>query len=325
MREAAALELAARVARACGRDGPRRRLLGRGSSSVVVRVGGGGPEGGGDGGDGGSDGGGDVVVRIAAPNPGKSARYESDLLIRRLLGESTPLVAEPVATHRDRSVPGVDRAWAVDAYRAGTGPVRGRVPAAVSRGLGAVLAALHRLPVRGRGLIADSREALRGSCADPVAGLSSRFELPRPASGDALLEHPAVRAHPPIGAALLAIGPELEALVHDDRTPAVNHADLHEGQLLTSRGRLVALLDFGDALAAPPEWDLGSYLYFHGPGCLADLLSGYGTVRAARPALLRRAELASVLIALHHGNRAVRLGRPARLEASVAHLRTMLG
>ncbi len=90
--------------------------------------------------------------------------------------------------------------------------------------------------------------------------------------------------------------------------------------MLVNNSKLVALLDFNEAMVGRAEWDLGSYYYFHGRECLCDLLEGYTEDLNARSKLANEALYGAILIALHHGNRGEILGKPHRITASVQFL-----
>ena len=158
-----------------------------------------------------------------------------------------------------------------------------------------------------------------------MVGMLSRLEAPWPFGGSRLADHPAVRMRPSLARPLASLESELTAFVHQSKAPVVTHSDLHEGQLLQQEGTLTAVLDFNDAVVGRPEWDFGSYLYFHGDACLCDLVDGYAISADERKSTVQRATLAAILIALHHGNRGVALQRPHRIEASVRFLEIRLG
>ena len=123
---------------------------------------------------------------------------------------------------------------------------------------------------------------------------------------------------------LATLEPALISFVRDGATPAVIHSDLHERQLLQHDDRLTAVLDFNDAIVGRREWDFGSYLYFHGDTCLSDLVEGYTSDSDEKRSLTDQANLAAILIALHHGNRGVVLQRPHRVEAATRFLESRL-
>lgn len=85
-----------------------------------------------------------------------------------------------------------------------------------------------------------------------------------------------------------------------------------------ARGRLAALLDFGDASIGPPAWDVASLAFFHGWE-VAALVAGAAGLPCGRDAALF-----GLLLALHHASRSVTLGRPARMPAAVTLARDCL-
>ncbi|NND90562.1 MAG: phosphotransferase [Granulosicoccus sp.] len=181
---------------------------------------------------------------------------------------------------------------------------------------------MHDIPVSGYGRLENSTDKLTGSAQSAEVGLQMRYEAPWPFTFESLDDHPTVRALPSLKPKIHRMESDLLSFEQGSK-PAINHSDLHEGQLLVSADSLTALLDFNDAFVGRREWDLGSYLYFHGSKCLGDLLDGYCRSTDDRSSLTDQAALASVLIALHHGNRGAILGRPHRIEASVKYLSCM--
>ena len=266
---------------------------------------------------------GEYVLRIANPNTGKQAKYECDYAIRKALHAKQHRIAAPIATHRDIRIPGGSIVWALDAYVAGASPPRGAVPAPVSQQIGKILRDLHALASTGYGPLENRRDQFSGLQDNAPDGLLRRFEQPWPLGPLALEHHPAVRQIRALEKPLRALKAELLRF-STNGARAVIHADLHEQQVLASGSELTALIDFNEALVARPEFDFGSYLYFHGEQCLADLLDGYGVTSGQQNPVRLDARLAAILIALHHGNRSVILQRPQRLAKVVAFLQEQL-
>jgi len=264
----------------------------------------------------------DYVLRIASPNAGKLASFESDFQLRSALSKQGLAVAKPIATNQSFQL-GIQAKWALDEYRMGNSPARGEITSRVSRQLGSVLRTLHELPVSGYGKLENSRDGFAGVAQTPESGFLTRFESPWPFSHRALDKHPAIRKCPSLNAKLRAFESALFALIRESEG-VVAHSDLHEGQLLVFEGQLTALLDFNDVVVSAKEMDFGSYLYFHGHECLCHLLDGYSDDADEISQLQQRAELASILVALHHGNRGVILGRPHRIAAACHFLETIL-
>lgn len=263
------------------------------------------------------------VLRTASPNVGKTASYEVDFALRTLLWEKQLPVAKPIATNR--SIDACTKvSWALDEYCEGSHPVRGNIPSCMSRQLGTLLRALHDVPITGFGQLTLTNQGLHGVASTCEAGLLMRLEAPWPVANVSLDTHPAIRVRPSLKSTLLPLQSDLLALVAGGKA-AVVHSDLHEGQMLCGEHGLTALLDFNDAVASVKELDLGSYLYFHGKACLTDLLDAYANNVGERKELVRKAELASILIALHHGNRGAVLARPHRIDSCVRHLDTLSG
>jgi len=186
-----------------------------------------------------------------------------------------------------------------------------------------MLQVMHKLPVPGFGRQENSRDAFVGVKKTPESGLLTRFESPWPFTTETLQDHPAVLIRPSLIRPLQRLQSELSEFVRES-TPSIVHTDLHEAQFLVVDYGLSALLDFNEIVAARPEWELGSYLYFHGRECLSDLFDGYCNNSSEKADLTVCAGLAPILVALHHGNRGKVLGRPHRIEASVRFLEETL-
>ncbi|MBX2867309.1 MAG: aminoglycoside phosphotransferase family protein [Acidiferrobacterales bacterium] len=262
------------------------------------------------------------ILRIASPRGGKFTSYESDYSIRNTIWTPDLPIAKPIATDQSFDI-GMEAIWAIDEFREGHHPSRGAIAPLVSRQLGALLQKLHKISVTGFGQLENTRCRLHGKSESPINGLLTRFETPWPFSTVSLRNHPSVRAQPKLEEKLLPLETELREF-SENGTPTIVHSDLHERQLLEYNGNLTTVLDFNDAVVGRPEWDLGSYLYFHGEGCLSDLLDGYTLKGQNKLILKKRAKLAAIIIALHHGNRGEILGKSHRIEASVRFLQNWL-
>lgn len=259
------------------------------------------------------------ILRIATPQQGKSVSYASDFAIRSALWQANQPVARPIAT--DQSIKTNNNVhWALDEFCQGAHPVRAKIAPAVSRQLGGLLRRLHELPATGYGQIRAFSECFKGRSSEPDKGMLARFESPWPFGNAPLSEHPAVQMHPFLLDFLQALEPQLISFVRDGHISAVIHTDLHERQFLQHDNRLTAVLDFNDAIIGRCEWDFGSYLYFHGDTCLSNLLDGYTKRTEEKHLLTRQAQLAGILIALHHGNRGVVLQRSHRVDAAARFL-----
>jgi len=255
----------------------------------------------------------DYALRVATPNNGKEASFESDFRIRKLLWNKKLPVAKPIATHQSFHNPS-DKPWALDEWKMGTHPVRGAVFDVVSEQLGRLLRAMHELNASGFGQLKNSGSDFIGVEKTAEAGLLTRYESPWPFSRAPISAHPAIQAKPELLPKILPMKDALVQFVRESH-PVLVHTDLHEGQFLIQNNALTALLDFNDVVVGRREWDLGSYWYFHGKACFLTLLEAYSQNINERRMLLDGAMLASVLIALHHGNRGVVLNKPHRIKA----------
>ena len=263
------------------------------------------------------------ALRIGQPRAGESNAYELDYGIRRRLVDLDAPVAAPVCTNRDVDA-GVAAEWSLDSFVEGDSGTPGVLSRQVCRDLGATLAKLHRLPASGYGRMDNDRDRLNGDRLTPGEGLSSRLYRPWPFSGDQLADHPVANKIPELLTKLSDLEPELVAVVDPGGAPSVIHSDLHQGQFMHSRGRLTALLDFGEATAGPPAWDIGSFAYFHGWKRTQSLLEGYAEDEAERSNLEAAGRRFAVLIALHHAGRSVPLKQPERMAGAVRYLRENL-
>lgn len=263
-----------------------------------------------------------LVLRIAAPRAGERARYEAEVAIRQGVLALGGKVARPIATNQDVDA-GLVAEWCLDEYVHGS-PAEGDLPRQVCHDLGETLAALHSLPTEGYGFPANRRDRLIGESSSAREGVLARLERPWPFTGAALADHPIAAAAPGLLDRLEPLKPALLALLDDDRGRAVNHTDLHSGQLPVLAGRLSAVLDFGDAVIAPPAWDIGSFGYFHGWDLAAQMLKSYTADPARRAELLEQGRLFAMVIALHHAGRAGRLNQPERMAGALRYLRANL-
>jgi aminoglycoside phosphotransferase (APT) family kinase protein len=205
----------------------------------------------------------------------------------------------------------------IDGYVAGETPPRGALPEQVCHDLGTLLAHLHGVPVVGHGLLQDRDDVLVDQASDPVAGLLTRLHDAWPFTPVPLQAHPLAVAAPDLIARLAPLAGLLKAVVRGARQPSLNHTDLHERQILIADGRLVALLDFGDATIDPPAWDIASFAYFHGWQQARCMLAGYTADEELRTGLHAEAGVFALLIALHHASRSVTLQRPQRMQHAV--------
>jgi aminoglycoside phosphotransferase (APT) family kinase protein len=257
------------------------------------------------------------VLRVPASNPRKRANYESDYLIRQKLSLAGQKVAAPINTNLTAKSQGFG-IWSLDRFCDGEFPVRGKIQNEVSKQLGGLLRKLHTLPVHNFGMLEGNSGKLEGAWQNQKSGMLSRYESPWPFCSVPIKQHPAVKSNPLLMEAVVSIKDDLIRFLAEG-TACITHSDLHEKQLLVQQGNLVALLDFNEAVALRREWDLGSFLYFHGRDCLQSLLDGYGAQQDQQE-LFDGARLAAILIALHHGNRGEILHKKHRIEAATKFL-----
>ncbi len=157
---------------------------------------------------------------------------------------------------------------------------------AVAEQLGGVLGALHALPLPDSGPLAsgDAYAALIARTRGTCAANHREWGVPERLVGQ-------MEAHLDSGPPLIGAGPP--RLVHADVT-----ADHVLGRFEGGRWRMAALIDFGDAMAGDPAYDLIA-LHLDAFRCdrrlLRAFLAGYGADRAQRRDMLRRAMTLTLL------------------------------
>lgn len=241
---------------------------------------------------------GSYCLLVGLPDAGEGMaasppQFEARSALLRELHARDLRCPEPVATDRTPGIPpSLTRwRWMLTTWLEGE-PVGDQMTPEIARELGALVGALHAIPVEGHGLLEDTDVAVRGAAGDASAGVLSRWgEELWPFDGRPLIAHPLVQAAQhlvvPIGELrdqLLAYAPA------DGASPAraVCHTDLNGAHILALDRHLAGLLDFGDAAIVPPAFDLASFAYFFGWDAVEWLLEGYTTNRVLRE--IRRAE-----------------------------------
>lgn len=264
---------------------------------------------------------GPTAVRILAPRPGRPGDLDADVALRRALAARGAAVAAPLFDHRSRpelAVADHGPAWVVDRWVAGA-PADAPATEAVWHELGALLAVLHALPVRGHGRLRIVGDRLDGRRDDPRSGIADRFDFPWPFDGRPLSSHPLAEADPGLIPRLQRVEGAIRAAA--DAAPVIAHADLNGANLRHAGGRLHGLLDFADASVLAPAWDFASLRHFQGADAVARTLAGYTADADTAGAFVRDARLLALVIALHHLCRAKILGLPARRAAALDRLR----
>lgn len=251
---------------------------------------------------------GEWVLRLSDPNPGKAARFNLDAQIRgklRAVGVPTP---EPLALGTLLN----GRPYSLDALTLGDDSA----PAAEGwADVGRALKVLHALPHSGYGLLEDHPDLLRGMAFTPANGIRTRLQQVWPFNHQPLAAHPLVWAAPDLAQPIQALHDDFFEVMQAET--AVCHTDLHRNQFQWQVGRLAFIMDFGDASAFPPAWDLASVAYFHGWNVAGQV--------AEAAALLpgREAALLGLLLAFHRASRAQE-GHPQQRETAIAFARSCL-
>ena len=299
---------AGEIIAACGIDARMIRHIGAGAQSQVWLI---------------ESDSGRYTLRIGVPRRGERNSYESEAAIRQELVRLGAPVARPVRTSRI-VVTGAPRDWSLDEYVVG-GPKRPEKLTAQEYGdIGALLSKLHDLPAEGYGLLQNRGDVLAGEWRTPQEGILSRLDRPWPFTGEPLDTHPIITERPEFFERLRAIEPAILELVEGVPRSSVLHSDLHPGQFLFHNGRLAALIDFGEAVAGPPFWDIASFAYFFGWGGAKQMLEGYARRQVSRRSLEAEGRLFAIVLALHHAGRAGPLNQPPRMEGAVRYLRANL-
>ena len=263
------------------------------------------------------------TLRIGYPRPGERTSYESEAAIRQQLAKLGAPVAQPYQTNRTIDA-GTPRDWSLDGYVEGRPEKPERLAALAYRDVGALLSILHALPAKGYGLLQNRRDLLVGAWQSPQEGNLSRLDRPWPFTGAPLETHPIISERPEFFERLRALEPAILDLVEIGSRSSVLHTDLHPGQFLFHRGRLAALIDFGEATAGPPAWDVASFAYFYGWEAAREMLAGYTDDQSLWKSLEAEGRLFAIVLALHHAGRAGPLNHPQRMEGAVCYLRMNL-
>ncbi|WP_320783010.1 aminoglycoside phosphotransferase family protein [Streptomyces sp. CRN 30] len=207
----------------------------------------------------------DLVVRLprtegAARDIGKEHTW---------LPRLAPLLPVPVPAPLVKGAPGAGHPWewSVSRWLDGAHPWPGRAtapgtgPDALARDLAAFVTALHR---------ADPADGPPSYRAEPLA---ERDAVTRAALAE-------LREEVDTGAAAAVWEAALEAPAHPG-PPVWIHADLQPGNVLTARGRLSAVLDFGCLGLGDPAVDLIAAWYVLPAGARPVLRSALGADDAA--------------------------------------------
>lgn len=244
------------------------------------------------------------VMRLALDD---EARLTMQAQVQRALG----VPAVPVL---DQGAAPDGRAWVLEPHLHGDDIPPG--PAGWGD-LGRALATLHARPGTGWGRLMDRPGPLVGEAGTPTEGVRTRLPDVWPLGPTPLTDQALVRADP---ALLGPIQGQRDAILTAIREPAgALHTDLHGGQLLWRGGRLLALMDFGDAARGPLAWDLASVAFFHG-WAVADHVAGGAGIRMGA-----EAAAFGLLLAQHRARRALEEQKRTRAVAFAWHCIEQLG
>jgi aminoglycoside phosphotransferase (APT) family kinase protein len=201
--------------------------------------------------------------------------------------------------------------------RVAGGPIVAGHPA--FREVGARLRRLHDVRLPGFGWLAEASwdeggdfsllhrswlDFLQGICSD-LRSLADRYAIAAPLAAEAVA---AIDAH---AEALAAV--EVGALCH---------GDLKAAHILVDAGRLVGVIDWGDAVVADPLWDIARFAHRAEAASLAGLLAGYDPQQAMVDELAWRLPLYGALWGLVDASVAHRLGY--RVDATLEAVRGSL-
>ena len=128
-------------------------------------------------------------------------------------------------------------------------------------------------------------------------------------------------AAPLAAEAVAAIDAHAEALAAVE-VGALCHGDLKAAHILVDAGRLVGVIDWGDAVVADPLWDIARFAHRAEAASLAGLLAGYDPQQAMVDELAWRLPLYGALWGLVDASVAHRLGY--RVDATLEAVRGSL-
>ena len=308
------------VIAATGESPSDLRIVGQGVTAVAWRV---------------EADGGPYCVLIALPPhgpesewPGAGGQMEARAAVLEALRERDPRTVEVLGTATSPGVPERLRRWSwmVTSWIPGA-PLESaeEMTPEVARELGGLLAKLHAIPATGHGLLADTRDAIRGASEDPGAHFTSRWGQDLwPFDGRPLVAHPLARIAPALVMQVSPLREQLLAYV-DQGARAVCHTDFSPGHVWTEDGHLTGLIDFGDAAVLPPAIDLALFASVYGWDLTEALLEGYASNSVLRDVRRAEAYQLAVLIALQRVEKYVRF-KPdeARARKAVAFLEATL-
>jgi aminoglycoside phosphotransferase (APT) family kinase protein len=207
-------------------------------------------------------------------------------------------------------------------HRVAGGPIVPGHPALLAVGIG--LRRLHAVRLPGFGWLAEASWDERGDCA-----LRHRSWLGflKGICGDArhLADSYAV-ATAVAEAAAAALDAHAAALAAVE-VGSLCHGDLKAAHIFVEAGRLVGVIDWGDAVVGDPLWDLARFAHRADAESVALLLAGYDPERALVDALGWRVPLYGVLWRIVDALVAHRLGHrvEAMLEAAMGALAQQAG
>ena len=190
--------------------------------------------------------------------------------------------------------------------------------------VGVGLRRLHDVRLPGFGWLAEAAWDERGDCAlrhcSWLGFLQGICGDVRSLAGSYAVAAPVAAA---VAAALDTHAAALAAVV----VGSLCHGDLKTAHLLVEAGRLAGVIDWGDAVAGDPLWDIARFAHRADGGAVSLLLEGYDPERALVNELAWRVPLYSVLWRLVDAIVAHRLGRrvDALLEAAMGSLAQQAG
>lgn len=276
-----------------------------------------------------TDGGSYCVLVGLPPNPdGHNAKpqFNARFALLSALHEREPRCPRPVTTSDAPDTPPALQGrvpWMVTEWVEGS-PIQVMTDQ-TARDVGEVLSALHAIPTRGHGLLADVTDEVRGESAEPGTDFTSRWGSTFwPFDGRPLTAHPLVQAAPHLVLPAAALREQLLAYETQGER-RVCHTDLSPAHLIEHDGRLAGVIDFGDAAVLPPAMDIASFASSYGWTATEALLEGYAANSVLRD--IRRAEAyqLGVMLGLQRVHKHTRL-KPdrERLQRAVAFLEATL-
>ena len=288
-------------------------LLGRGATSEAWQVG---------------IGNDDFVVRFIPIGTKRPVTYQSEFTILRLLRAQGYNVPKPVLNSAEcqQILPNVPEPWAVTGLIDGSAILKEQLPQQAAKELGAMLAAIHTLPVKHFGRLAEQPGELCGLQSDPLMGTKARWchAALWPLDGSMLEAHPIATMLSHLIGELQQMQMELMDAVQAENV-VLTHSDLHGEHIFVKDQQLAGIIDFGVAFIGNPAWDFASLAFSHGWSVVEDVLTGYTNSAEQRSYLLNNTQKLALAVSLYKLDKALKANAPAtKVQRIVAFIEKTL-